>query len=244
MPSILRYCYLLVAALLAFAATSARAMHFYLKGSTQTCFGQDILRDPSEKTVRVDVYYHLHYSNPNGGTDEDGAKMTVYLGAADSKPVKGSETVVPLKNSKSEMASYYASQSGFYFFCFEVQAPKVSSYKAEVEIIPTNAHHEEAKAISGVHSRRNKDGKKKKKSGMGVTKDDYLRRINVIDALMKSSEDEAAHLLGRQREFDTTVQSTHMRVIYFTVANAIVVFGTAGWQMLHLKRFFKSKKLV
>lgn len=229
---------LLVAALL-LVSTTANAMHFYLKGSTQTCFGQDVLRDPSEKSVRVDVYYNLHYTNPHGGTEDEGAQLTVHLANAESKPVKGTETVINLKNSKSEMASYYATQSGFYFFCFQVQAPKVSAYKAEVEIIPTNAHQEEVKTLTGVRTKRNK-----KRSGSGVSKDDYLRRINVIDALMKSSEDEAQHLLSRQYEFDSTVKSTHNRVIYFTLANAIIVFGTAAWQMMHLKRFFKSKKLV
>lgn len=235
-----RYVLLVAAILATFASTSVNAMHFYLKGSTQTCFGQDVMRDPSEKSVRVDVYYNLHYTNPHGGTEDEGAQMTVYLSNAESKPVKGTETIINLKNSKSEMASYYATQSGFYFFCFQVQAPKVSAYKAEVEIIPTNAHQEEVKSLSGARVKKSK----KRSGGSGVTKDDYLRRINVIDKLMKSSEDEAQHLLSRQHEFDNTVKSTHDRVIYFTLANAVVVFGTAAWQMLHLKRFFKSKKLV
>lgn len=238
MSTIQRYCFLLIATLLAAFATTANAMHFYLKGSTPTCFGQDIQRDPSEKSVRVDVFYNLHYRNPQKPADDtEGAEMRVFLSNAEQKPIKGTESIVKLKSATSDLTSYYATQSGFYFFCFTVQAPKVASYKAEVEIIPTNMHQEEVKSLGG-------DRKIKKQVKGVVNKDEYLRKITTIDALLRSSEDEMSNLLTRQKEFDHTVKSTHNRVIYFTLANALIVFGTAGWQMLHLKRFFRSKKLV
>lgn len=234
---------LCIALLVTLGVTTADAMHLYLKGNTQTCVGQDVIRDSTEKSVRVDIYYNIHYQGGKGGrrnaeSSENRAKVNVYLAKADLKPAAGTEKTLTLKTDENDMISYYATQSGFYFFCFQVDGPKANSYKAEIEVIPSN-------------NQRNLDGeaqtsqvRTKQARARGVSQDTYIRKLNTIDTLLMSSDEEMQNLLSRQRAFDTTVVSTHSRVVWFTLANALIVFGTAGWQMLHLKRFFKNKKLV
>eukprot|EP00744_Colponema_vietnamica_P010329 GILI01014610.1.p1 GENE.GILI01014610.1~~GILI01014610.1.p1 ORF type:complete len:242 (-),score=59.84 GILI01014610.1:85-810(-) len=235
---------LCIVLLVAIGVTSAEGMHLYLKGNTQTCVGQDVVRDVSDKSVRIDIYYNIHYQGGKGGARRNAdaagnaAKVRVYLTKADLKPVPETESIIALKTDENDMTSYYATQSGFYFFCFQVDGPKTNSYKAEVEVIPSTTQRtlDGEPATSQVRT--------KQQRAKGISQDTYIRKINTIDTLVMSSEDEMKSLLGRQKSFDGTVVSTHRRVVWFTLANALIVFGTAGWQMLHLKRFFKNKKLV
>ncbi|CAL8099751.1 unnamed protein product [Calicophoron daubneyi] len=41
-----------------------------------------------------------------------------------------------------------------------------------------------------------------------------------------------------------TNESTHTRVLYFSVLSMIILVGFACWQVLYLRRYFKSKKLI
>ncbi|CAH8832563.1 unnamed protein product [Trichobilharzia szidati] len=39
-------------------------------------------------------------------------------------------------------------------------------------------------------------------------------------------------------------ESTHKRVLYFSTLSMIILIGFACWQVLYLRRYFKSKKLI
>ena len=45
-------------------------------------------------------------------------------------------------------------------------------------------------------------------------------------------------------EMRDTNESTNERVLYFSVISMFVVVGMAIWQVLYLKKFFQSKKLL
>jgi len=39
-------------------------------------------------------------------------------------------------------------------------------------------------------------------------------------------------------------ESTHSRVMYFSLFSMLCLLGLATWQVLYLRRYFKAKKLI
>lgn len=48
----------------------------------------------------------------------------------------------------------------------------------------------------------------------------------------------------REAEFRDQSESTNSRVVWWTIAQIVVLGVTCLWQMRHLKGFFEAKKLV
>lgn len=48
----------------------------------------------------------------------------------------------------------------------------------------------------------------------------------------------------REERFRQTSESTNKRVLWWSLAQTIVLVGMGFWQMRHLKTFFETKKLV
>ncbi|GAA53658.1 transmembrane emp24 domain-containing protein bai [Clonorchis sinensis] len=42
----------------------------------------------------------------------------------------------------------------------------------------------------------------------------------------------------------STNESTHTRVLYLSVLSMLILVSFAVWQVLYLRRYFKSKKLI
>lgn len=53
------------------------------------------------------------------------------------------------------------------------------------------------------------------------------------------------HLLQyREERFRQTSESTNQRVLWWSIAQTVILLVTGFWQMKHLKSFFEAKKLV
>lgn len=48
----------------------------------------------------------------------------------------------------------------------------------------------------------------------------------------------------REERFRQTSENTNSRVLWWSIAQTIVLLLTGAWQMRHLKGFFEAKKLV
>lgn len=48
----------------------------------------------------------------------------------------------------------------------------------------------------------------------------------------------------REERFRQTSESTGQRVLWWSLAQTVILVGMGVWQMHHLKRFFEAKKLV
>lgn len=68
-----------------------------------------------------------------------------------------------------------------------------------------------------------------------------LRRL---EDLSKSIVDDFAYMRKREEEMRDTNESTHSRVMYFSVFSMLCLLGLATWQVLYLRRYFKAKKLI
>merc|ERR1712002_821385 len=65
-----------------------------------------------------------------------------------------------------------------------------------------------------------------------------------LEDLSESIVQDFAHMRQREEEMRDTNESTNSRVLYFSVFSMCCLLGLATWQVLYLRKFFKSKKLI
>lgn len=68
--------------------------------------------------------------------------------------------------------------------------------------------------------------------------------LTKLEDLTNSIIEDFAHLKRRESEMQDTNASTSNRIFWQTVISIIVVLGLAGWQVMYLRQFFRSRKLI
>jgi len=68
-----------------------------------------------------------------------------------------------------------------------------------------------------------------------------LRRLEELSASIASA---FFYMKKREEEMRDTNESTNSRVLYFSAFSMLCLVGLATWQVLYLRKFFKSKKLI
>merc|ERR1719187_1373705 len=68
-----------------------------------------------------------------------------------------------------------------------------------------------------------------------------LRRL---EDLSDSIVNDFMHMKTREEQMRNTNESTNSRVLYFSIFSMCCLIGLATWQVLYLRKFFKSKKLI
>jgi len=111
----------------------------------------------------------------------------------------------------------------------------------------------EGKANAGVHAPErevylNLKHGVEAKSYDELAKAEKLKPLEVelrrLEDLSKSIVDDFAYMRAREEEMRDTNESTHSRVMYFSIFSMACLLGLATWQVLYLRRYFKSKKLI
>ncbi|KAJ4461870.1 putative glycoprotein 25l [Paratrimastix pyriformis] len=64
-----------------------------------------------------------------------------------------------------------------------------------------------------------------------------------IEDKMKSIQSEQAYMRGREAAQRNTDESSNTRVMWFAIAQTVLLLGTGLWQMMHLRRFFRQRKI-
>ncbi|CAK8682459.1 transmembrane emp24 domain-containing protein 10-like [Clavelina lepadiformis] len=81
-----------------------------------------------------------------------------------------------------------------------------------------------------------------------VAKAEKLKPLEVelrrLEDLSKSIVDAFSYMKKREEEMRDTNESTNSRVLYFSIFSMLCLVGLATWQVLYLRKFFKSKKLI
>jgi len=81
-----------------------------------------------------------------------------------------------------------------------------------------------------------------------IAKAEKLKPLEVelkrLEDLSESIVNDFAYMRAREEEMRDTNESTHSRVLYFSVFSMACLLGLATWQVLYLRRFFKAKKLI
>jgi len=65
-----------------------------------------------------------------------------------------------------------------------------------------------------------------------------------LEDLSESIVNDFAYMRSREEEMRDTNESTHTRVLYFSIFSMLCLLGLATWQVLYLRRYFKAKKLI
>lgn len=121
--------------------------------------------------------------------------------------------------------SFTAGASGIYTVCF-VNSHSDKTARVLLEL----KHGVEAKDYSEVAKREHL---------MPVEKE--LRKM---EDTVEEIHREMLYLQAREAAMRNTNESTNARVLWFSFLSILVLVGMGVWQVLHLKRFFRSKKLI
>ena len=65
-----------------------------------------------------------------------------------------------------------------------------------------------------------------------------------LEDLSESIVKDFSFMRVREEEMRDTNESTNARVLYFSVFSMLCLLGLATWQVIYLRSFFKSKKLI
>lgn len=86
------------------------------------------------------------------------------------------------------------------------------------------------------------------KSYEDIAKAEKLKPMEVelkkLEDLSESVVNDFAYMRSREEEMRDTNESTHSRVLYFSIFSMCCLLGLATWQVLYLRRYFKAKKLI
>ena len=81
-----------------------------------------------------------------------------------------------------------------------------------------------------------------------IAKADQLKPLEVelrrLEELSLSIANAFFYMKKREEEMRDTNESTNSRVLYFSGFSMMCLIGLATWQVIYLRRFFKSKKLI
>jgi len=69
------------------------------------------------------------------------------------------------------------------------------------------------------------------------------RKINILKSFFSRTK-EQNYQRYREERFRATSDSTNQRVLWWSLAQLLILVIAGFWQMRHLKRFFETKKLV
>jgi len=65
-----------------------------------------------------------------------------------------------------------------------------------------------------------------------------------LEDLSESIVNDFSFMRKREEEMRDTNESTNSRVLYFSIFSMLCLLGLATWQVIYLRQFFKSKKLI
>lgn len=65
-----------------------------------------------------------------------------------------------------------------------------------------------------------------------------------LEALAEEITQHFSRMHVKSAKIRYTNESTHNRVLYFSLLSMVILVGFACWQVLYLRRYFKSKKLI
>lgn len=81
-----------------------------------------------------------------------------------------------------------------------------------------------------------------------IAKAEKLKPLEVelrrLEDLSSSIVNAFSYMKQREEEMKDTNESTNSRVLYFSIFSMLCLIGLATWQVLYLRKFFKSKKLI
>ncbi|KAI8888718.1 hypothetical protein K501DRAFT_239840 [Backusella circina FSU 941] len=202
-----------------FAANVVNALYFYLEGNEKKCFIEDL---PKE-TMVIGVFRSEQLS-ANGQTWQENKDVKIDV----------SVEVLP-QGHKLVEASYHSSDrfvftsldSGDHAICLSAASnswfdnTKTKLYLDMDFDDPSDNHDHNSEAVP-----------------------DLVRRVHELNERVEDIQIEQNAQREREKEFRNLSELINSRVVWWTIAQIIVLGVVCVWQMQYFKNFFVAKKLV
>ncbi|KAI8978902.1 emp24/gp25L/p24 family/GOLD-domain-containing protein [Pilobolus umbonatus] len=208
-----------VLALFLACVANTQALYFYLDGSEKKCFIEDL-----PKETMVIGIYKAEQLAANG------------VDWVESKDLKLEITVEELPqnnkiyNTKSESSgrfTFTSSESGDHAICLSIVSNSwFDNTKTKLSLDmdfddPTDHHDHNSEGVS-----------------------DLVKRVHELNERVEDIQIEQNAQREREREFRDQSELTNSRVVWWTIAQIIILGVVCFWQMQYFKKFFMAKKLV
>jgi len=181
------------------------------------------LQPSAQKCLREEVHKDVLVSGDYEITEVVG--QTVDLHVVDSK------AGILWKKDRAEKGRFTFTTDEYevYEICFTSKVPQGNRGGVQ-EVFLSTKHGVEAKSYEGL---------------------DEAAKLKPLEVELKRLEDlsesivkDFAFMRKREEEMRDTNESTNSRVLYFSVFSMCCLLGLATWQVLYLRKYFKSKKLI
>ncbi|EDV22884.1 uncharacterized protein TRIADDRAFT_38009 [Trichoplax adhaerens] len=201
---------------------SVDCLYFHMKESSKKCFIEEI---PEETMVMVN-YRVQKFDEQQQKYLEDSPGIGIHVDVKDpSKKMllnkfyeaKGRITFTSHTSGEHVICLYSNSSRGWF-----------NSGKLRVHLAMSIGEH------------ANDYGNMAEKQKLSDLQIRLRQLIDQTDQIAK----EQGYQRSREERFRTTSDSTNTRVLWWSVAQTLVLIATGIWQMTNLKRFFEAKKLV
>ncbi|KAI9009135.1 emp24/gp25L/p24 family/GOLD-domain-containing protein [Hyaloraphidium curvatum] len=213
---------LLLVAVLALSLGPARALHFYLEGSEEKCFIEELPKD-----THVVGTYRTEEFNENiqkyGVNPSVAVQITV-------EELPDRHRVLNQKGAAQGKFTFTSADAGDHAICLSTSASSGWFTRSKIRF-----HLELSIGDSPAESSGNQA-----KELLG----DLAMKVRELNSRVQNIRREQQYQREREAEFRDTSELTNSRVIYWTIAQLLVLGITAYWQLSHLQKFFISKKIV
>ena len=223
-----------VAMLAATFATPANAMYTYLNINEERCYSEEVVRNSEDMAIRVDIFYNIERAQTQGIT----FTLHIHQVSDNGRRNAGGTQTFSLALNEPEVVSFTAHYTSHYHLCFVSSGPVGGpAAKLELDIMGSRGSASGGETALEARGRQRHAARPMKKAL-------YDAKVQEVERLMDTLKANAALSASQQVEFDNTVASTHFRVVAFTICNVVIMIVAGLWQLLHLKQFFKAKKVV
>jgi len=177
----------------------------------------------TQKCLREEIHKDVLVSGDYEVTEVPG--QTVDLAVVDSK----GGFLWKKDHAEKGRFTFTTDEYEVYEICFTSKVPQAQRGFPQ-EIYLSTKHGVEAKSYEGM---------------------DEAAKLKPLEVELKRLEDLSESIVKdfgfmriREEEMRDTNESTNSRVLYFSIFSMLCLLGLATWQVLYLRQFFKSKKLI
>ncbi|KAI8826747.1 emp24/gp25L/p24 family/GOLD-domain-containing protein [Fimicolochytrium jonesii] len=207
---------------LALCSSYVQALYFYLEGSKERCFYEEL---PAETTVVGN--YKSEEANPTNGqfvvNPERGIQINV-------EQTDRRHNVINVRGDHAGKFVFSSADAGEYSICLHAVSSgwfsSASRTRLHIDLMFGEATHEDQPEL--------------KKESLS----DLALRLRDLNQKVANVRREQQYQKEREAEFRNTSEAANSHVRTWTIAQVVVMGITCAWQIQHLRRFFVAKKLV
>jgi len=181
------------------------------------------LQPNTQKCLREEIHKDVLVSGDFEITDSPG--QTVNLAVVDSK----GGFLWKKDNAEKGRFTFTTDEYEVYEICFYSKVPH-GQRGFEQDVYLSTKHGVEAKSYEGLDEA----------AKLKPLEVDLKRLEDLSESIVK----DFAFMRVREEEMRDTNESTNSRVLYFSIFSMLCLLGLATWQVIYLRQFFKSKKLI